>query len=107
MGNKIKNADRAGRTPAIGRTALPGTPGCRPRESRAPAATGRVDPNGQAPAAPPERPTLLDPLRQGMARVAYRLDGRAARHGATVASPMATSPLGTTLKAEPPGPPQY
>src|SRR5260370_22425422 len=107
MHNKITNADSVGRTPAIGRTALPETPGCRARESRTPAATGRLDPNGQAPAAPPEGPTLLDSPRQGMAPVAYGLDGRAAQDSAAVTSPVATSPVDATLEAEPPGPPQY
>src|SRR5712692_1553812 len=42
-----------------------------------------------------------------MAGVAHRPDGRAARDGAAVASPMAPSPLGGPIEMDPPGPPEY
>src|SRR6267378_1523751 len=107
MRDRITDADGPAPTPPIERTHLPRTPRRRARESRTPSTTGRVDPNGRAPSAPQKGPALLDPPRQGMARVAQRLDGRAARNRVAVASPMAASPLGRPLETDPPRPPQY
>src|SRR5437899_876255 len=92
------NAYGATRTPPIDRTDLPRTPGGRARESRAPSAGGRVDAFGQAPRAPHEGPTVLDPPLQGVAGVAHRLDRRPARHRGAVAPPMAPSSVGAALE---------
>src|SRR5260370_37894248 len=89
MHNSINHADGAAGARAIDGIDLPRTRGGRARESRAPSAGGCVDPLGQAPTAPHEGPTLLDPPRQGVAGLAPRLDDRAAPHRGAVAPPMA------------------
>jgi hypothetical protein len=61
---KIENADGAGRTSPIDRTAVQGTPGCRARESRAPAALAALTRTVERPQLRWKRPTLLDPPRR-------------------------------------------
>jgi hypothetical protein len=71
-----------------------GTPSRRARKLGAAPATGRPSAHGQASATEYERSTLLGGARQGVARLADRLDRRTAEHGRALASPMAPSPIG-------------
>ena len=66
-----------------------------------------LDAYGQAPTAPHEGPTLLDPPRPGVAGVAHRLDRRAARHRRAVAPPMAPASVDVALHTDTSGAAQH